>query len=219
MPVRQVSNRGGNITGKFPSLKMGRMVAFESLIERDFLYLLDYEPAIEWFEEQPMTIEYQVEEKILHYTPDFHLIEAGQNVLVECKPGNLVNHRANQLKFKAAVRWCTERSWKFQVITDIQLRTGYRLENIKLMTYYARLNIPPQIKTQIYTIVANRGSGICVGDVTQAFVRDSQAMVLPVILHMAFYQEVVVPLDTAPLSLASPVSMPVGIHRLLEVKL
>jgi hypothetical protein len=41
--------------GLFPSLKMGRMVAFESLIEQDYLYVLDYEAAVTAFEEQPLT--------------------------------------------------------------------------------------------------------------------------------------------------------------------
>jgi hypothetical protein len=59
MPVRKVHNRGENIIGKFPSLKMKRMVSFESTIERDYLYLLDYEADITHFEEQPLTIESQ----------------------------------------------------------------------------------------------------------------------------------------------------------------
>ena len=58
MPVRNVSNRGGNVIGKFPSIKMGRMVAFESLLERDFIYLLDHAEEVTWFEEQPLTIEF-----------------------------------------------------------------------------------------------------------------------------------------------------------------
>jgi hypothetical protein len=220
MPVRQVSNHGRNIVGKFPSLKLRRMVAFESLIERDYLYFLDYELVIEWFEEQPMTIEYQDEGKVLHYTPDFHLIEAGQNVLVECKPEALISDRENQRKFQAAMRWCTERDWDFRVITDHQLRTGHRLENIKLMTYYARLSIPPQVKAQICAMVAITGPGITVGDMAKVLDLDHRAMALPIIMHLAFHHEVVVPLEAAPLSLNSPVSPPlVAVNPLLEVKL
>lgn len=35
--------------GLFPSLKMGRMAAFESLIEQDYLYVLDYDAAVTAF--------------------------------------------------------------------------------------------------------------------------------------------------------------------------
>ena len=102
MPVRKVSNRGGNVIGRFPSTKMGRMIAFESLLERDFIYLLDYDPAVEWFEEQPLSIEYVHEAKLLHYTPDFHLLERGQHVLVECKPERFVDTEENRRKFAVA---------------------------------------------------------------------------------------------------------------------
>ena len=95
MPVRKVSNRGGNIIGHYPSLKLGRMVAFESLIERDLIYLLDFEPDVTWFAEQPFTISYQYEGKALNYTPDFHVIRADQNILVECKPQKFVNTDVN----------------------------------------------------------------------------------------------------------------------------
>jgi len=50
MPVRKVSNRGGNAICRFPSTKMRRMIALESLLERDFIYLLDYNADVEWFE-------------------------------------------------------------------------------------------------------------------------------------------------------------------------
>ena len=106
MPVRKVSNRGGNVVGRFPSLKMERMIAFESLLERDFIYLLDYDARVEWFEEQPLTIEYEQADRTLHYTPDFQLVEAGQPVLVECKPEAFVETEDNQRKFAVARDWC-----------------------------------------------------------------------------------------------------------------
>lgn len=208
MPVRRISNRGGNIIGKFPSLKMRRMVAFESLIERDYLYVLDYEPDIKWFEEQPLTIEYQHDGKALHYTPDFHVVQAGRDVLVECKPAVLTDRAKNRRKFRAALAWCAERDWDFLVVTDIQLRTGYRLENIKLMTYYARHSIPPQFKGQVYAMLETAFDGITVGDVAQALVPDNPAVALPGIMHMAFHHEVAIPLDTAAISMRSPIFLP-----------
>ncbi len=67
-----------SLVGRFPYLKMGWMIAFESLLERDFIYLRDYDLRVEWFEEQPLTIEYLHDGQTLHYAPDFHLVEAGQ---------------------------------------------------------------------------------------------------------------------------------------------
>jgi hypothetical protein len=77
MPVRKVSNRGGNTIGHFPSLKMGRMIDYESLIERDLIYLLEFEQDVTWYAEQPLTIPYHYEEKERDYTPDFHIVCQG----------------------------------------------------------------------------------------------------------------------------------------------
>jgi hypothetical protein len=74
MSIRKVSNRGGNTIGRLPSLKVDRMVSFESLLERDFIYWLEFEPTVSWFSEQPLTLSYQHGQRTLHYTPDFHVI-------------------------------------------------------------------------------------------------------------------------------------------------
>ena len=39
MPVRKVPRHRGSTVGQFPSMKMKRMIAFESFLERDFVYL------------------------------------------------------------------------------------------------------------------------------------------------------------------------------------
>lgn len=207
MPVRKVSSRGGNIIGRFPSLKMQRMVAFESLIERDYLYILDYEQDVEWFEEQPLTIEYQHDEKSLHYTADFHLIEGGQDVLVECKPYTLVGKEENQLKFHAARAWCTRQGWEFRVVTDQEIRTGFRLENIKLLTRYVRHTVGPDIKGCIFALLHTRHSPLALDSIMQEIGSKEQTAVMAGVLHMAFHHEVFVPLDHAPISGQTPVSL------------
>ena len=77
-------------------MKMQRMIAFELLLERDFLYLLDYDPVVMQFEEQPERIAYEYGEKTHHYTPDFRVVEAEQTALVECKPERFVNSEENR---------------------------------------------------------------------------------------------------------------------------
>jgi hypothetical protein len=64
MPVRKVSNRSKrNTIGDFPLIKMKRMIAFESLVERDGIYMFDFEQDVLAFEEQPLSIEYEHEGK------------------------------------------------------------------------------------------------------------------------------------------------------------
>lgn len=207
MPVRKVSNRGGNIIGHFPSLKLERMVEFESLIERDFIYILDFDPEVEWFSEQPLTIEYEHENKACRYTPDFWLSRLGQPVLVECKPKKLVDLPQNQRKFAAARVWCAVREWDFRVVTDEQLRRDYRLANIKLLTQFARYYIPADIKNRIRTFLRSISGSITMADLMSKVNAQQPQLVRIPIYHMAFHHELAFNLNDAPISSNSLVSL------------
>lgn len=199
MPVRKVTNRGGNVSGYFPSLKMGRMIMFESLIERDYLYLLDYDSQVSWFEEQPLTIKYRYHDKGIHYTPDFHLVEGGRNVLIECKPLAFVNQDENQRKFQIAQAWCAERAWLFRIVTDQNIRTGFRLENIKLLTRYARQVVAPRIKGRIYALLQSAEVTLSIDEIVRSIADATPAVTTRALLSMAFHHEISLAVDEAPI--------------------
>lgn len=207
MPVRKVSNRGGNIIGRVPSIKMGRMIAFESLIERDLIHILDFEQDVEWFAEQPLTIAYQQKGKTRKYTPDFHVVRHGQNILVECKPEKRAHSDENQRKFAAAQSWCDAEGWIFQVITDTQLRSGYRLQNVKLMTQFARHAIEPGIQRRVRAFLSIAPSPVTVADVIVQVVADKPQVAIIPVLYMAFHHELWLPLDDAPISVNTPIAL------------
>lgn len=210
MPVRKVYRHGRNIIGKIPSVKMERMIAFESLIERDFIYLLDYEQEVQWFEEQPLSIEYQHEGKILHYTPDFHLLENGRNVLVECKPEKFISTSENRLKAAIARRWCQDRSWEFRIVTDQQIRAGFRLQNIKLLTRYSRQKVSPEIVRRIHLLM-EKCKEVTIGKIVQAASLYSETIVISTILYMVFHHKLCI-------SLVNKLSMDTPIFLMKEQK-
>jgi hypothetical protein len=200
MPVRKVSNRGGNAIGRFPSTKMGRMIAFESLLERDFIYLLDYDPAVDWFEEQPLSIEYTYETKLLHYTPDFHLFECGRHVLVECKPERFVETEENRRKFAVAQEWCEKQGWEFRVLTDKQVRSGFRLQNVKLLAQYARQKVDIVIRSQIRTFLQETQVEISIRNLALAIFPDDPSAAIASIFCLAYHHAISLSLDEAPIS-------------------
>lgn len=207
MPVREVSNKGGSAIGRFPSLKLGRMVDFESMIERDYLYLLDFEPDVEWFEEQPLTIGYRLDGQDLRYTPDFHVARGG-NLLVECKPAALVAAPENQPKFRAARAWCAERSWTFLVVTDKEIRAGWRLKNVRFLTRYARHRVPSEVRSRILNGLRQAAVPLSLDSlIERAAPADDSAGVIAAILSLAYHHEVVMPLDDDPISGRSLVSL------------
>jgi hypothetical protein len=119
MPVRQVSNKGKNTIGKYPSLKLNRMVAYESVLELDVIHLLEFSQAVTSYEEQPFKIPYEDENgKRRHYTPDFYVQSGKSQAVIEVKPQRFVAKPDNQRKFLVASAWCAEKGVEFQVVTD-----------------------------------------------------------------------------------------------------
>lgn len=209
MPVRRPSNRGGNTIGWFASYKMRRSVAYESLLECDYLWLLDFEADVAVFEEQPLTIGYIHEGKTYRYTPDFHVRQAGQDLLVECKPLALVDIDDNRRKFAAAEAWCAAHGHQFRVVTERQIRGGSRLANVKFLTQFARYPVTPQTRAQVLAVLAAAPGPTTLGELAAALARDNLAATpFPTILHLAYHHAVIVPLDDAKVTRETSIWLP-----------
>ena len=82
-----VSRSRARSTGKYPSWKMGRMIQCESLNELNVARLLDADPEITAFNEQPLTIYYSLNGATHRHYPDFNVEwRNGVRELWEIKP-------------------------------------------------------------------------------------------------------------------------------------
>lgn len=198
MPVRtRKYSHGRNIIGYFPSLKMGRMMFFESLIELDCIRLLDFEQTISEFHEQPFTIHYEYQKKHYQYTPDFAVTRDGQRYLVECKPYARIGDEENQRKFKAASQWCEANGWVFCVATDQSIRSGYRLKNVEHLTYYARHEVDAVSQSRIYSTLLSTNGPLQIAELMEAVSpHKPQAAIMP-ILHLTYHHQLFIPLNDA----------------------
>ena len=88
--VRRIISRSRAIaTGKYPSLKLGRWVHWESKVERDGQRLVDVAPNVSYFGEQPVKIDFGCEDCILSHVPDLLIrFFVGTPWLVEFKDDN-----------------------------------------------------------------------------------------------------------------------------------
>lgn len=68
MPVRKIPKNHLVVTGSFASRKNAQMDGFESLLEKEYMLLLDFDEHVERFEVQPVTIPVPGVPK--GYTPD-----------------------------------------------------------------------------------------------------------------------------------------------------
>lgn len=88
MPVRKVVlPTGRKVRGYFPSKKMGRMIEWESPLERDAIVLLEFSPGVVSFQEQPRKVIFYIGGVPHVYFPDFEVVLTNGKVIdVEVKP-------------------------------------------------------------------------------------------------------------------------------------
>jgi hypothetical protein len=146
-PVRTIGTSRRALTGRV-KLHSGGAAGFESSLERDWLIAVDFDPFSVQVKEQPFSLHYKVDGKSRRYTPDL-LVE----YLKPCQPSNIVVYEVKPLedlradwklfrpRFKAAVRYCRERGWRFKIVTEREIRTPF-VENAKLLRRYR--NLPQQ---------------------------------------------------------------------------
>lgn len=142
MPVRKIPKNYLSVTGDFSSRKNGRSLGYESLLERDLMILLEFDDAVEGFEEQPVKIPFKVSGRARStYVPDILISykptqpdEPGRKVLGEVKTSeDLKKNKVKYApKFEAAESYAKERGWEWRKFTEKEIRTPY-LDNLKFL--------------------------------------------------------------------------------------
>ena len=183
------------------------MIAFESRLEKDFIYFLEFDKRITHYEEQPVTIEYTFQNKTHKYTPDFHVVFQGKNWLYECKPDKFLNQEDFLRKCHAAKNWCDEKGWTYEVAKESDIRSGCRLENIKFLTTFARHNAIPEIKAKIFGSLSIGDNPVKIFDLANSITSFDSKEVHSVIFQMAYFQELIMPLDSAKISMETVVRL------------
>lgn len=170
MSVRKITNKGGKkVIGKFPSLKMRRLICWESQIERDYIYLLEFDPAVISYAEQPLRISYHLDGKERHYTPDFLVKRADKSLVVEVKQEEEAQKEENQRRFRIASAICARDNYQFVLVTNKMIRVQPRLDNIKLLTRYQRISInDPHYQIVCHELFA-KSSEACLSEVIEFF--------------------------------------------------
>lgn len=144
-PVREILPSSRSIRGQLSSPKTGRSPAYESALERDLLQRLEFDSRVEFYCEQPVTIEYVHEGMTRHYTPDVLVyyrqdLEETKTIrpqLCEVKFRADIKKNWAELKpkFMAALRYAAIRGWQFKLVTECEIRTDYLVNVCFLRSY------------------------------------------------------------------------------------
>jgi hypothetical protein len=185
MRSRKITNTGTlkNI-GKFPSIKTGSTVYFESLLERDYIYLLDYDPDVIRFREQPLKIEYPFDGRVRSYFPDFLVEKRTHSELVEVKPQIKTLGPAFASFVKIITDTAVSRGYGYSVVTDLTIRKEPRLTNIKVLWRYARVPIVFRHTVLLHNLF-KENKILSLGEITSYFasVGETRELVYSLLFH------------------------------------
>lgn len=125
------------VRGQFPSIKMGRMIAWESQLERRARYLFEFCKGVDAFREQPIRLHIPFNEVIKRYTPDFELtLQTGEIWYVEIKPVNKLQDLKLLAFYQAVAKELASKGYPFIIITDQELNHPIRENNLVLLRRY-----------------------------------------------------------------------------------
>ena len=139
---RKIDVSNVSLTGAITSVKNNTIIEFESSLERDFIFLLEYNTKVKKYFEQPIIINFYFEDKLKSYVPDFFVeFENGEKQLIEIKYKKDLKDALNLKKFEEAKAFCKQNNIDFKVLTEEDIRTDL-LFNAKFLLYYSN----PQLK-------------------------------------------------------------------------
>ncbi|MFT4294625.1 MAG: TnsA-like heteromeric transposase endonuclease subunit [Micropruina sp.] len=91
------------------------LVGYESLLERDRLWLADFDPAVSWVSSQPFWVSGRDGSQVRRHVPDFLLQTTTGFVVVDVKPAELVNDARVAAVMGWTRRLCAARGWRYEV--------------------------------------------------------------------------------------------------------
>jgi hypothetical protein len=142
----------------FPSLKMRRMLEWESTNELNAMYLLECDPEVTEFREQPCKVRYNdgVEPK-LHY-PDLYVVSNGVKELWEVK-GEAEAQRTDVIQRTALMaKLLRAEGYRYRQVLDRDLRRQPHLNNAKTIFHLGKRPVGILEKEGIRRVLAARGS-------------------------------------------------------------
>lgn len=147
-PVRDIGISTRGVTGVVPSFG-----EYESSLERDLMEILRFDPNVERFVPQPLTVEYfDHNGNLRSYTPDGLIHFKSDGALAAIPVLFEVKYRADfrkdwkilMPKFRAAKAHCLRQGWRFEVFTEQEIRTPY-LGNVRFLWAYREQVLSPDV--------------------------------------------------------------------------
>jgi len=149
--VRGIAKNHRSLTGKV-CVTGHDSQPFESSLERDFYRILDFMPEVVSFTAQPVEIQFDWEGIRRSYFPDaLALFKNGSKILYEVKYRSDLKEQWPEMesKYRAATQYCRSQGMIFKFVTELEVRSGPILENIKFLRRYKTFRVDFGVKKRL----------------------------------------------------------------------
>ncbi len=205
MPVRKIPKNHIFVTGRHASAKSVGHAEFESLLENDYLILLDFDPQVERYEVQPVRVPVPgvprgyVPDVLVHFAPD-NAGKRRRSELTEVKSvADLQKKQAEYApKFEAARQYADSMGWTFVCKTDQDIRIP-RLKNLKFLRAYRRIQPAAGLEQQLLCAVASLGGRTTSNQLLDSCCSSNNQRIelLPVLWHLVVTRRIMADWDHA----------------------
>lgn len=116
-PVRSFPTYPGqqNYPGWLWTATTDSLIGYESLLERDRLWLADFDPQVRWIAGQPFWMSGRDGTRLRRHVPDFLLDTKTGFVVVDVKPADMLADREVSEALAWSGRLCRDRGWSYEV--------------------------------------------------------------------------------------------------------
>lgn len=157
--VRKIKPTTRSVSGQFAY--RGIPIEYESTLERDFLVYQTFRNNVIDVVAQPCKIEFKKNGRTYNYTPDYFVQvkdDCSKSFIAEVKPkAEWQKHwRDWSEKWKAAIRYCNEREFKFIIFDEDRIR-HQAFNNINFLMRYRNLHVIDAEVDAIINEVEQRG--------------------------------------------------------------
>ncbi len=190
MGVRKIKKSYISCVGYFKSYKNNNQVAFESILERDFFTILEFEDDVLSYEEQPFRINYKLNGASTRYTPDVLVTyKNGSQKVFEVKYQNEIDS-SEELQHKLSVlkdEIFEQKSLSFEIFTDINLNDKY-LKTYTFLYRYAFLIENNEMTNKVLEAIKKYSSPVVVKALLESITMEpsEQLKVIPYIWKEVF---------------------------------
>jgi len=154
-------------TGKYPSWKMDRMVQWESRNELHAFRLLDCDPEVTTFHEQPCEIVYRQNGVERRHYPDVYVETTGSKELWEIKPSSKASQDVIAARSALLRDGLKPYGFIYRVVLDCDLAKQPRLQNVDILLRFGRRPLTEfegeRIRQDLQRLGSLRWSDVCRG--------------------------------------------------------